>query len=56
MKKWGILLLFLFGCMIHSSGKTRPYFNFKIDGTINLDSGKYISISTRITYLAKQNR
>lgn len=40
MKKWSVLFLFLFGCIINSFGKNGQSFNFKIDGTINVDSGK----------------
>lgn len=40
MSKKGILFLFLVCCMIHSSGINAQNSNFKIDGTINVDSGK----------------
>lgn len=40
MKKWSVLFFFLFWCIINSFGKNGQHFNFKIDGTINVDSGK----------------
>nr|WP_320059145.1 TlpA disulfide reductase family protein [uncultured Bacteroides sp.] len=40
MKKWSVLFFFLFGCIINSFGKNGQHVNFKIDGTINVDSGK----------------
>ncbi|MCD8041552.1 MAG: DUF4369 domain-containing protein [Tannerellaceae bacterium] len=40
MKKWSILFLILFGCMINPIGINAQNIDFKIDGTINVDSGK----------------
>jgi len=40
MKKWSVVLFILFGGLISSCGNNREQPNFKIDGTINVDSGK----------------
>jgi Peroxiredoxin len=40
MKKWNILFFILFGSIINASGQNGQPTNFKIDGTINVDSGK----------------
>lgn len=40
MKKWSILFFFLFWFIANSFGRNGQYFNFKINGTINVDSGK----------------
>ena len=40
MKKWSILFFFLFGFIANSFGRSGQHFNFKINGTINVDSGK----------------
>lgn len=40
VKKWSILFFILFRGLISSFGKNEQQSNFKIDGTINADSGK----------------
>ncbi|MCD7930757.1 MAG: DUF4369 domain-containing protein [Tannerellaceae bacterium] len=40
MKKWSILFLILFGCLINPIGINAQNTDFKIDSTINVDSGK----------------
>lgn len=40
MRKWSILVFILFGCLINTFGENGQQVNFKIDGTINVDSGK----------------
>ena len=39
-KKWNALLVILFGSLITCYGQKEQQPNFKIDGTINIDSGK----------------
>lgn len=44
MKKLNLLFFILFACLINSYGKSNQQPNFKIEGTINADSGKILLI------------